>query len=359
MELQNSISSNTTDCFNDTKERNHLLVAMASSGGVSFIMCLIAVSVVMYLRLYKYFVYRLALYQVSACIIFSVSEVLVLMNLGYNETNSFHIRACLATAFLMQYTMWMKLLFTMCLMFHLFCLAVCLKHFKKLEYFYILLPLLLPIIPSCIPFIHHFYGLAGAWCWIQAWDHDCPSKMYKNGLGIVEQFTLWYGPLFVSLTLCLIAVIMIVLVLVRRACRRQQNEAEPLIAENRNRRALQELLPLLVYPIIFFILAVFPLVNRVYGAIPSPHGNNSYYKLFMAHSITQASWGFFSASALLIHVLYVFWSRLCLQRHKPVHIQDNTNDSVIFTSDTVGSTNASSRFTLVQESEYEKDYQNN
>ena len=356
MELQNSMSSNTTDCFNDTNDRNHLLVAMASSGGVSFIMCVIAISVVMFLKLYKYFVYRLALYQVSACLIFSVSESLVMMNYNYNGTEPFHVRACLATAFLMQYTMWMKLLFTLCLMFHLFCLAVCFKNFEKLECLYILLPLLLPIIPSCIPFIYHFYGIAGAWCWIQAWHNDCPSERYKNG--IIEQFTLWYGPLFFSLVLCLIAVTTIVLVLVGRACLRQQNEAEPLIAENRNKKALKELLPLLVYPIIFFILAVFPLVNRVYGAIPLPHGNNSYYKLFMAHSVTQASWGFFSASALLIHVLYIRLQR----RHQPVgraHIEADANDSVIYTPNTIGSTNAASTFTLVRESEYENDYHDN
>ena len=136
MELQNSITSNTTDCFNDTKERNHLLVAMASSGGVSFIMCLIAVSVVMYLRLYKYFVYRLALYQVLACILLSLSEVQVLIHINYTPDNKFHVIACQVTAFFMQYALWVKLLFTLCLVFHIFCLAVCLKDLKKLNLCY-------------------------------------------------------------------------------------------------------------------------------------------------------------------------------------------------------------------------------
>ena len=356
MEFQNSVSSNTTDCFNNTKERNHLLVAMASSGGVSFIMCLIAVSVVMFLKLYKHFVYRLALYQVLACLLLSLSEVQVLIHINYTPDNKFHLIACQVSAFFMQYALWVKLLFTLCLVFHIFCLAVCLKDLKKLEVFYILLSLLLPLITSGIPYIHGVYGLAGAWCWIQAWDHDCPSIKYENGLGIIEQFTLWYGPLFVSLTLCLIAVIMIVLVLVRRAYLSHKNEAEPLVAaENRNKTALKELLPLLVYPLIVFVLAVFPLIDRINGAATSHRGNNF---LFLAHSVSQASWAFFSGLALLIHVLFRYKIRLRKDQPKSfgtTHIGNISGGTAVYTSYTSASTNAVSKYTIPDESEYEND----
>ena len=349
---QNSSTDNCNVSF--TKDqKNELLLAMASSGAVSTVMCMIAVILVIYWRMYKYFVYRLALYQVLSCLLFSVSESLVLMNYNYNETKRFHVSACLATAFLMQYTMWVKLLFTLCLVFHLFCLAVCLKNFTKLEIAYVLLSALSPLLNAWIPFVNNFYNLAGGWCWIHAWKDNCPTHKYKNG--IIEQFTLWYGPLFVALTLCLIAVIMIVLVLVRRAYLSHKKEAEPLITENRNKTALKELLPLLVYPIIFFVLAVFPLVDRIYGAASkSKHG--SYYTLLMAHSITQASWGFFSALALIIHVLYMRFRRKIHLHRAQRNVTTNRNiqgDTAAYTRFTVASTNAVSAYTIPRESEYE------
>ena len=354
-----ALNSSMSDCnMSFTKDqKNDLLLAMASSGAVSTVMCLIAVILVIYWRLYKYFVYRLALYQVLACLLFSVSESLVLMNYNYNETKPFHVRACLATAFLMQYTMWVKLLFTLCLVFHLFCLAVCLKNFTKLEIAYVLVSALSPLLHAWIPFVNNFYNLAGGWCWIHAWKDNCPSKKYKNG--IIEQFTLWYGPLFVALSLCLIAVIMIVLVLARRAYLSLKKEAEPLITENRNKTALKELLPLLVYPIIFFVLAVFPLVDRIYGAASkSKHGHGSYYALLMAHSISQASWGFFSALALIIHVLYVYLRRKIHLKRGQRNVTINRNiqgDTAAYTTYTVASTNAVSAYTIPRESEYEND----
>ena len=51
--------------------------------------------------------------------------------------------------------------------------------------------LLVPLPIACVPFITHTYGLAGAWCWIKATDADCS----KSEAGVIEQFTLWYGPL--------------------------------------------------------------------------------------------------------------------------------------------------------------------
>ena len=91
-----------------------------------------------------------------------------------------------------------KLLFTLCLVFHLFCLAVCLKNFVKLEVIYILLSVLFPLLHVWIPFIHNSYGIENAWCWIWNWNDNCPNSKYKER--IIEQFVLWYGPLVVSLT---------------------------------------------------------------------------------------------------------------------------------------------------------------
>ena len=68
---------------------------------------------------------------------------------------------------------------------------------------------------------------------------------------------------------------------------------------------MKGLLPLLAYPVIFFVLALFPLINRLYGAI-SPHDS---FGLMMAHAITEALWGSCSALVLIGHIAYVVYKR--------------------------------------------------
>ena len=329
-------------------EMNNIIVTMVSTCLLSTMMCIIAILFVMCLRLYKYFVYRLALYQVLACLLLSLAEALQIMNINYTE-NKFHIDACIATAFLMEYTIWLKLLFTLFLVFHLFCLAVCLKNCIKLELVYFLISVAFPVLPACIPFSHNLYGIAGAWCWIQIHDSYCPDEKYTEG--VIEQFTLWYGPLFVSLTVCLLAVIVIAVVLCRRAYLSHKKESKPLIKENPNKTALKELLPLLAYPIIFYLLSLFPLANRLHGAI-SPVGSYHLITLYIA-MISEALWGFFSSLALLIHVLLL--RKLHFQQG---NMQTNKNerecDTVIYTKHTTASTAAISHFTIPRESEYEE-----
>ena len=81
-------------------------------------------------------------------------------------------------------------------------------------------------------------------------------------------------------------------------------QTEPLLIRqeqnHNNKTALKELLPLLAYPIIFFVLALFPLIDRIYDAILS----QGFYLLILAHLITIAScFFFFSGMALLVHIL--------------------------------------------------------
>ena len=311
---------------------NHLFIAVTSTSAVSTLMCIVTITLVLSRKLYKYFVYRLAIYQVVAALLFSMTECLVVLNMNY-RSSLFYSITCKTTAFLIQYTMWVKLLFTLCLVFHMFCLAVCLKNFVKLEVIYILLSVLFPLLHVWIPFIHNSYGIANAWCWIRNWNDNCPNSKYKEG--IIEQFVLWYGPLFVSLTVCLFMVIGTLFVLVCRVCRHHETEAEPLMIsqeQNRNKTALKQLLPLLAYPIVFYMLVLLPLVDRIYGAISS----HSSYNLAMAHLVTNGLLGFFSGLALLVHVTFLRKSHY--QKHHRSSVNRAVADTNIYTRYTITST---------------------
>ena len=156
-----------------------------------------------------------------------------------------------------------------------------------------------PLLFSWIPFIHNSYGVAGAWCWIRDWKDDCATQKYLEG--IVEQFVLWYGPLFISLTLSVVAVFIILVVLAWRSYTHRTQEHKFLVENherNQNKKAIKELLPLLAYPVIYYLLALFPIINRVYSAISS----NASFELALTQSITEPFWGFFSSWALIIHI---------------------------------------------------------
>ena len=298
---------------------------------VSFTMCVIAVSAVLVLKLYKSFSYRLAAYQVLSSLFFSLSQVLTLTLLGYNGSEYYRV-ACKLDAFLIQYTIWVKLLFTSCLSFHFFCLTVCLRNFENLELLYVLISLLFPLLFSWIPFIHDLYGLAGAWCWIKEWRHDCASEHYFEG--IMEQFLLWYGPQFITLSVLNVCFLIIPIVFAWKMYRwNNSSESECLLGKEKHQKikgAVKRLLPLLAYPIIFYVLAILPLIHRIYTAVS--HFEN--YDLAMAHAVTQTSWGFFSSWALIIHILMIQGIIKKKKKKRMIHTRTVTaySETVIFTT---------------------------
>ena len=351
------LTNNCSDSFSN-EQKTILLIARMSSGAVSAVLCLIAVILVCYLRLYKFFVYRLALYQVLSCLAFSVAEALQMMNINYVE-NNYHGSVCRFTAVLFTYTMWVKLLLALCLVFHIFSMAVFFKNLMKWEIPYLIISFVFPLAIVWIPFINDYYDFAGGWCWIRDWKIHCASE--KDTAGIIEQFTLWYGPLYVFFLLCFIAVIIIIVYLVWRDYCINKSESQPLlIRENPKKTVLKELLPLLAYPIIFFTLAIFPLIDSVYGAI-FPY--DSFY-LMMNYAITQALLGVFYALALFVHVTCLLYKRKLHHDHetsaralsKLTHNNQMQEDTYGHAKGTIASTNAVSSYNMPnEESEDESD----
>ena len=297
---QEGSGDNCSETYTQT-QKNSLLAVAGCTGFISFCACVLAVTVVCSLKLHRVFTYRLAMYQVLSALFFSFTLVLMLSLINYNADSSPDEIFCKVQAFLNEYVFWVKLLFTISLVFHLFCLAVFLKNYRKLELFYVLFSILFPLLFSWIPFIHNNYGVAGAWCWIRDWKDDCATQHYLEG--IIEQYTLWYGPLFVSLTFSVIATIIMLLVLLWRACR-QQSINQPLLGtdlKNKHKETLKEVFPFLAYPVIFYCVTLFPLIQRISDVV----AKSPPFKLALVGCITNPMIGLFSSLVLIIHVLVV------------------------------------------------------
>ena len=348
MYLEESSGDNGTHCNEaySVTQKNTLLIVMGCIGIVSFSSCVVAVSLVFCLRLHKLFTYRLAMYQVLSAMMFSVICILCFALINYNANSLPDVVVCKAQAFLTEYVLWVKMMFTMNLMFHLLCLAVFLKNFENLELFYILFSTLFPLLFSWIPFIHNNYGGTGAWCWIRNWKDDCATQHYHEG--IIELFTLWYGPLFVCLTIGIVAVIIIFSVLLWRMYKIKLVD-QPLLEKNmkqKHKEALKELLPLLAYPFIFVCVYLFPLVNQLYDAVTP----TTSFKLVLAHVTTISTMGLFSSAVLIFHIMFV----KVKQQSNRNEVTSSTRESILVGTSKGITTNYSTVFLLPPESEVDE-----
>ena len=308
-------TTNQSGCDNGStfsrSAKDRILLFDGVTGLCSTACCLGAVLLVVSLRLYKHFVYRLATYQVLASMFLSFAEGLSLMLYKYNGDLLYYRVSCKMTAFLLEYGDWLKLFFTNWLTFHLFSYVVFFKNLKRLEWLYISSSVLGPLLFAWIPFIHNSFGLSGAWCFIRSWQDDCATKNYKEG--IVEQFVLYYGPGIALLILNMIAIGVMFTVMLRRAWKSSApvpKESQPLKISaasktNQKHEVLKQLLPLLAYPIMYFALLFFPMVNRIYMAISSATNES----LIIVQAVTQASKGFFAGLVLILHIAMVHLKR--------------------------------------------------
>ena len=327
---------------------------MGAVGILSAIVCSVAIIMVVVLKLYKYAVHRLAMYQVMAALFYSLICVFELVSFTKDHChidvyqqyiNTTGTALCEAAGFLLEYGLWVKLMFTLCLTFHLFCFSVLHKNFQRFDIAHILISVFSPFLFVWIPFVpingRSYYGQAGAWCWIKNWQNNRADQNLREGE--IEQYVLLYGPAIISLSMAIIAVVVIIVVLVHRAygcCNYYQhnNESAPLITfrsgENLgNKKVLKQVLPLVVYPILSFLLYIPAFINRLVGSF----SNCVSFLSFIWSAISLPALGMFAGLTLIIHIIVLQCS----------------NHAVNFTAGSCNTKGCETNYTIPQESDLE------
>lgn len=354
-----SSSSNSTMSTLSNEEKYQILLVMGTGGIAAVIICTVALAMALMFKLHHYFVHRLAIYQVLAALFFGFVCVLETIFINYDKNHKVYAPLCEVTGFLLEYAVWVKLLIMSCLTFHLLCFSVCYTNFNRLEYAYILISIVIPLLFSWIPFIHGVYGPAGAWCWIQNWKEDCADN--KLSEGEIEEYALLYGPAFICLSLASLFVFVIVIVLAWRAyCHQSETDSVsvPLLdlrVAQKRKKALREVLPLVSYPILFIIFFMPSFVNRIKGAILKDASMSS----FMWSAATTPCLSLFAGLALIVHIGLLkcrkqYFKNIRYSNNGPgKEIQSPYVDikTDIFTSETVASTNARSQWIIPNESD--------
>ena len=277
---------------------NHAVFAVTN--GVSVLVCLLAAILVLRLKLCKILVYRLALYQVLSALVMASVQTMQVVFINYEQSPNIYGRICITIAMLLIYTEWMKLLFTMWVIFHLFCFAVLHRNLKKLEVLYVVTSLLVPAVIAVVPLVTHSYGLNP--------DGDVCNMYANTSVAFIERLALWDGPAMLVLIASSIAMVVMVIKLANQVCR--SSKYEPITDGNQFWKALKQLLPLATFPMLFFIFEIPVLMFHVYTSQQSTPNE----ALFLANVVCFSLWSMASGATVIVHISV---SQICGRKRKP------------------------------------------
>ena len=259
--MMNTTNNKSCSPF-DTFEYVAVAISSAGTGLISVVACVGVIALIFLYRKYYFPPQRLILYLAIAALLNSLSTVLRVQMIWYKSDSNVLKGICIFTAAFDHITAWSELIAYSCITIDLFIKAVFRKETYKLEKVYFVMTFIFPFTFNWVPFIHLAYGHAGAWCWIRNEDEDtCASFTFGKYL----RFAIWYIPLY--LIICILIVIYIVIIYkVRRYRHHYEGMYDP-ESERIKHKMQKEVKPLLWYPLIYFFLSVFPLVNRIHDTL--------------------------------------------------------------------------------------------
>ena len=280
---------------------NHAI--FAATNGVSVLVCLLAAALVLYLKLYKKLVYRLALYQVLSALVSAFVQTIQVVFINYEKSPNFYSRFCTAIGFVVQYTIWVKLLFTVWVTFHLFCFAVCHKNLKNVEVrLYVVTSILVPVVIAIIPLVTKAYGRSpdGNICYIYA----------NTSVAFIERLALWDGPAMLMLITASTAMVVMVIKLASHVYRRYTYE--PITDGDQFTEAIKQLLPLATFPMLFFIFEIPVFIFHIYTTQHSTPNEG----MFIADVVCFSLWSMASGATVIIHISVTQIHVICGRKRK-------------------------------------------
>ena len=206
-----------TNCSNFTdKQFLHLVIAREASAVFCFTACLLTLALIVYYRLFKSVLQRLFLYLASSSLFYLSTVVLEGEHIFYYPRHG-QKQVCQTVGFLVEWSATVEVLFTFGITSFINAKVIqeqfrgetlpqlTVKWQRTLECCFILTCILLPFTVVWLPFVHHTYGLGGAWCWIMSVSENCTD------IGTRDQL-LYFGPLIaltafnvmLTLTVCVL-----------------------------------------------------------------------------------------------------------------------------------------------------------
>ena len=285
----------TPNCTDVHIPRHELIyITRMTVCSAAILMCAAAIVVIVALKDYKIFVYRLVLYVMVAALLDAITLILQLLPIDLPGEDKVFVEdkykvMCAISGFLSQVAVWSYVLLICWIVLYLVLLAVFkynvnADHHRQ-EVMVLCIVLVLPFAFNWVPFLHNMYGRFGLWCWIKTVSEQCDRHEYI--LGLFYQIALFYGPISLVAIFGFFSFTFICVVLFREACR--QGTGLGIISDDiPPARALRGSLLLVAYPLLFGLLFSVMLANRIYISVAVHAGSQLSYPLWLALAIAIA-----------------------------------------------------------------------
>lgn len=258
-----NFSKNQSNCSSVFEDYEFTIVAVVNMvvGLLSFIICCFTIVLIAALKKWQFFSQRLILYLTITAMLISLANVINRVDFTKNPTKAL-TGFCIFGGFLTEVTSWMILCSNTSITIYLFLRTMFNKNTEKCELLYVIFTFGFPFLFSWIPFINMSYGRAGVWCWIRSYDTvNCKTLVFGKWL----QFGLLYIPLYGILPILIIVYILIIAKIYKQ--RKVLSGTDNPHANKVVRQMVSEVLSLVAYPLIYIVLTLPLLLNKINSSI--------------------------------------------------------------------------------------------
>ena len=308
-------SGNETCCFEFPKEEAdvifHIKVVL---GSIGILLSIFTTGLIVLLKLYKKFVYRLVMYLMAANIMHALCMIIQHIPVEVADNNCIKIKSgegwtevCTAVGYLVIVVNWMENFVIIWIMLYLLKLSWQLYHLQSSqqanpnprlhkssnihEIVGVIFLVFSPFLFGWIPFVGGMYGKSGPWCFIKtASDDGCNDKDFQT-----ESFSLMMvminGPIVATTIFVLISMILMVGLL------RKSSVHLHGAVRLRYESSMKHIGFALICPLIYCLFGLFLLFNHVYSYTHNPHN----YTLWIIHAVADACLVLIPAIAFLCH----------------------------------------------------------
>ena len=264
----------------------------------------IVLAVIVLSKAYKRLVFRLVLYFIMADIFQAITHIIELTPVehlnGEVVVKEGAEGLCAFYGFLDQIALWMCNVAIIWIMLYLLWKVQRIhwginqtknKISVKTEWVGLFFLLIFPFTFNWIPFIWDMYGISGLWCWIKESRGYCED--YELGLTLI--FTLFYGPLIIIITFSFVSLMAITSILCKGALNRSA------VSKSTYRRCVKHTILIAIYPLIYNLICLLPIVNRIYSASNGSRGGEPFFPLWIAHTLAEPARVLIPPIAFLLH----------------------------------------------------------
>ena len=251
--------SGSPDCFATfaTPEFVNVAIVRGVLSSVSLLMCSGALLLIAVLKRWRVFSQKLIIYLLTSAALASIGGI-ISVDFGHRVSPALH-GFCMFSAFTQQVTTWMLQNAIFAVTIYLFVLIVLDYNTDKYKWVYVFGIFIIPLLVNWIPFLQSAYGRSGVWCWIRNIDEEtCDDFRFGRYL----QFFLFYAPIYLLLFIGSILYVIIFIDISRK--QRKPDWVTGQEMQIRLKTMKSELLSLAAYPVIFAVLNLPLIINRVY-----------------------------------------------------------------------------------------------